>query len=241
MTPTFMVLSWTLAKLLIESTTPFFFKNYFSVTYLLSSPELSCLGIPISVFACHGIKSIPQNFLYLMVCDRVESSLPSCLLFILMTLLAELEELGVGCFWNNHFLGAVCYANDIALLAPSPAGLQMMLDTYSSFASSHSLMFDASKTQLVRFSRLCPSAPHFLFNGLKLYLSQSAKHLGHILSYNLSDSEDIIRVKKDLVRKANFICSTSSLPAAPWLRLNFLAESVSLYTVRLFGFLLLLN
>ena len=101
MTPTFIVLSWTLAMLLIESTTPFFFKNYFSVTYLLSSPELSCLGIPISVFACHGIKSIPPNFLYLMVCDRVESSLPSCLLFILMTLLAELEELGVGCYWNE--------------------------------------------------------------------------------------------------------------------------------------------
>ena len=121
-------------------------------------------------------------------------------------LLAELEELGVGCYWNNHFLGAVCYADDTALLAPSPAALRMMLDTCSSFASSHSLLFNASKTQLVRFSRLCPSdssAPHFLFNGLELHLSQSAKHLGHILSYNLSDNEDIIRVKKDLVRKAN--------------------------------------
>ena len=109
-------------------------------------------------------------------------------------LLAELEELGVGCYWNNHFLGAVCYADDIALLA-------------------HSLLFNASKTQLVRFSRLCPSdssAPHFLFNGLELYLSQSAKHLGHILSYNLSDNEDIIRVKKDLIRKANCMLYSSS-------------------------------
>ena len=87
----------------------------------------------------------------------------------------------------------------------------MMLDTCSSFASSHSLMFDASKTQLIRFSHLYPLIPlHHTFNGLKLHLSQSAKHLGHILSYNLSDSEDIIRVKKDLVRKASCMLYSSS-------------------------------
>ena len=53
------------------------------------------------------------------------------------------------------------------------------------------------------------SAPHFLFSGQELHLSQSAKHLGHVLSYNLSDSEDI-QVKKDLVRKANCILYSSS-------------------------------
>ena len=34
-------------------------------------------------------------------------------------LLAELEKTGVDCFWNHHFVGAVCYADDVALLAPS--------------------------------------------------------------------------------------------------------------------------
>ena len=36
-----------------------------------------------------------------------------------------------------------------------------------------------------------------------LDLSRSVKHLGHILSSNLSDTEDIECVKKDLTRKAN--------------------------------------
>ena len=33
-------------------------------------------------------------------------------------LLAELEKSGVGCYWRHHFAGALCYADDIALLAP---------------------------------------------------------------------------------------------------------------------------
>ena len=27
----------------------------------------------------------------------------------------ELEKKGVGCYWNNHFVDALCYADDIAL------------------------------------------------------------------------------------------------------------------------------
>jgi hypothetical protein len=114
-------------------------------------------------------------------------------------LLTELEKLGIGCYWNKHFVGAVCYADDIALLAPSPA-LRLMLDTCTSFASSHSLLFNASKTQLVHFSHtgssLCSPAS-FSFSGSELNLCHSAKHLGHILSFNLSDTDDIVRIKKD--------------------------------------------
>ena len=42
--------------------------------------------------------------------------------------------MGVGCYWRQHYVGAVCYDDDIALLAPSPAALRLMLDAYSRFA-----------------------------------------------------------------------------------------------------------
>lgn len=29
-------------------------------------------------------------------------------------------------FWKHHFVGAVCYADDVALLAPSPSALRLM-------------------------------------------------------------------------------------------------------------------
>ena len=121
-------------------------------------------------------------------------------------LLVELEKQGVGCFWRHFFVGAVCYADDIALIAPSQSALRLMLRTCSEFASSHSLIFNTSKTQLVEFS-YCPSSrcglADFSFNGEKLRYLKTVKHLGHILSNDLSDNPDIIAVKQSMCRKAN--------------------------------------
>ena len=58
------------------------------------------------------------------------------------------SQLGVGCFWKHCLVGAVCYADDIALLAPSPSALRLMLKTCT---LSHSLLFNAKKTQLIKF------------------------------------------------------------------------------------------
>ena len=49
-------------------------------------------------------------------------------------LLQELKKTGVECYWDNHFVGALCYADDIALLAPSAAALRILLRTCTSFA-----------------------------------------------------------------------------------------------------------
>jgi len=38
-------------------------------------------------------------------------------------LLPGLKDLGIGCYWDGFFVGAACYANDVALLAPSPSAL----------------------------------------------------------------------------------------------------------------------
>ena len=79
-----------------------------------------------------------------------------------------------------------------------------------------SLIFNANKTQLAHFSHSIflsidsINATTFCFGGQKLQLSQSAKHLGHILCCNLSDNEDISSIKKDLTRKANCMLHTFS-------------------------------
>ena len=115
-------------------------------------------------------------------------------------LLLELERAGVGCYWRHHFVSAVCYVDNIALLAPSLSALQIMLETCTHYASLHSLIFNASKTQLIKFSRLSAfsvdSPLNFCFLGQRLCFSQSIVHLGHILSHDLSDKIDIVSIKK---------------------------------------------
>ena len=44
-----------------------------------------------------------------------------------------------------------------------------------------------------------------MFNNIKLQYLDRVLHLGHILTYNLDDREDIIRVINDINRKANFV------------------------------------
>ena len=122
-------------------------------------------------------------------------------------LLCTLQESGVGCHLGCDFVGGVCYADDIALLAPSPSALRMMLSICEEFALTHGLKFNAAKTQLIRFSQ----HPHsqcdelFLFCGSKLSFTKEVTHLGHILTQDLDDSADISRAIRDLVRKANYI------------------------------------
>ena len=105
--------------------------------------------------------------------------------FSLFELLTRLESQGVGCYWSHYFIGALGYADDTVLLAPSASALRMMLNTCCQFANDYNLLFNPGKTQLVRFSLPCSSPspstlPTFLFADQTLKLADSAFHLGHI-------------------------------------------------------------
>ena len=64
-------------------------------------------------------------------------------------LLEKLCVSGVGCYLGGCFTGALSYAGDIVLLAPCASSLRCTLGICQSFASSHGLIFNASKTAFV--------------------------------------------------------------------------------------------
>ena len=132
-------------------------------------------------------------------------------------LLNGLEWLGVGCHWRTLFVGAVYYADDLALLAPTPSALRLMLHLCEEFALSHGLRFNPTKTQLIRFGRMKSSlcSDHFELCGARLTFSDSVTHLGHKLTYDLSDSCDILHCTQDLIKKANCMLYTFSAADAP--------------------------
>ncbi len=72
------------------------------------------------------------------------------------------------------------------------------------------LRFNPSKTQLIRFSRFpsscCPV--RVLFCGQLLQFTDTVTHLGHHLSYNLNDAQDIYHKMCDMVKKANCLFAT---------------------------------
>ena len=61
-------------------------------------------------------------------------------------LLLDLKMKGVGCFWGHLFAGALAYADDMVLLAPSASALRLMLGTRTceSLVSSKGLSFNPS-------------------------------------------------------------------------------------------------
>ena len=71
------------------------------------------------------------------------------------------------CYWDGLFVGALCYADDLIVLAPCPA-LCTMLSLCESFVNSYGLEFNAGKTQLIRFglspSDKCTTAIIFVVN-----------------------------------------------------------------------------
>jgi len=82
------------------------------------------------------------------------------------------------------------------------------------FAKSHSLVFNAAKTQLICFSQKLStvnlSRVNLVFLDSALTLNSSVTYLGHILRSDLLDDDDIVAVTQDMCRKANCILHTFS-------------------------------
>ena len=120
------------------------------------------------------------------------------------SLLESLHASGRGCYREDHFSGALCYADDLTILAPSPDVLRKILTICEEFAQTHGIRFNASKTQLTCFRHSAATVPaHFSLCSQCLPLVESVVHLRNTLQYNLSDKLDIQLKSMAFIRQAN--------------------------------------
>jgi len=68
-------------------------------------------------------------------------------------LLLQLRNSDVGCYIGNFFVGALAYANDLALLAPSASAMRLLLKICHDYSKKFSIVFNASKSACLMVTR----------------------------------------------------------------------------------------
>ena len=105
-------------------------------------------------------------------------------------LLIRLKTFGIGCYVNNCYAGALCYADDISLLCPSLIGLNAMVKQCVDFAKEFNVIFNHKKTVALHFGKLSEISGSVCLNGNMIAWNCSAKHLGNFISCDMSDDID---------------------------------------------------
>ena len=53
--------------------------------------------------------------------------------------------MGIGCHYRGMFVGALAYADDLTVLAPSPSALRLMLLQFEKFGKDYGIRFNLIK------------------------------------------------------------------------------------------------
>ena len=105
-------------------------------------------------------------------------------------LLQQLRNRGVGCHVGPHYVGAIAYADDITLLAPTLRSLNEMITTALQFADDYDMMFNAKKTVCIKFGSPHTDDEKIFINNQEIEWQDSCVHLGHKINTKLDDACD---------------------------------------------------
>ena len=135
-------------------------------------------------------------------------------------LLLALKHAGVGCHLGKWFIGALAYADDLVLLAPTARAMRIMLKICDDFATKYSLKFNASKSKSLticlynkrKTAKLNWNTCSFIIGGYGIEEVDKWTHLGHIINNKLTDDDDIMFRRNSMVGQINnFLCNFSKL------------------------------
>jgi hypothetical protein len=131
-------------------------------------------------------------------------------------LLRRLKQSRMGCFIGHWFIGALAYADDIVLLAPSATAMRRLLTICDQFADDYNLSFNTNKSQCMFFPpvgvKRLPALPTFRLNGKELTFVDKYMHLGHLISVDAMDDADIGQRRNTLIGQINkLLCQFGKL------------------------------
>jgi len=125
-------------------------------------------------------------------------------------LLLLLKKAGFGCYIGTHFVGALGYADDIVLVAPSATALRKMLAICEDCADEYCICFNAAKSKCLVILPNCRRSSAKELYSCIFYVAnkpiehvKSFLHLGHSLTREFNDDDDIINGRSNFVRYTN--------------------------------------
>ena len=130
----------------------------------------------------------------------------------------RLNDIKVGCSIGATLINHLMYADDLVLLSPSAMGLSLLLSVCSAYGIEHDITYNSAKSNVMIFC--CNKMkdihiPNFLLNNVLLTRVTKYKYLGHCISDDLSDDDDMARQYRQIYAQGNallrkcFMCTES--------------------------------
>ena len=126
-------------------------------------------------------------------------------------MLYDVVSSSVGCNIGGIFVNILAYADDVVLLAPSWAALQFLINRLSSSIATIDMSCNVNKTVCMsfppkcRFKVLATDFPPLHLGNCLLKFVHSFRYLGHVLTCDLSDNDDIARELRNLFVRTNIL------------------------------------
>jgi hypothetical protein len=119
-------------------------------------------------------------------------------------LLIRLKHCGSGCHLGHLFTGALSYADDVALLAPTLTAAKVMLNVCEQFANNFNVLFNADKSALLVCGRSIRKEVNLRLNGRIIQQNSTAVHLGTTIGDN-SSTRNVKKAASDLYCLTNVL------------------------------------
>ena len=117
-----------------------------------------------------------------------------------------LNNVNAGCFVGASLVNHLMYADDLVLLAPSAAGLSLLLSECSYYGIEFDVKFNSAKSNVMVFCcnllKDIP-VPNFMLNGVAIDKVSNCKYLGHCINDKLIDDDDMARQRKQIYAQGN--------------------------------------
>nr|XP_026484862.1 uncharacterized protein LOC113392577 [Vanessa tameamea] len=140
-------------------------------------------------------------------CEPRGSTSPRLFNLYIHGLLGELGNSSIGCHVGGFCVNNISYADDMVLLSPSIGALRKLLSICERYAGAQGLRYNAKKKCLLFKSgkKVYTNVPPLYLGGTALRRVERFKYLGHWVSDNLSDDEDLERERRALAVRCNML------------------------------------